>query len=142
MINYKELSKCLLFLFLFLLFDLNGFAKRNFILIQSTTSTRDSGFYDFLIPKFNKLYSIEVRVVAVGTGQAIENAKRCNADILLVHHKESEEDFIKKGYGIYRKDLMYNDFVLVGPKKDPANLKGKSNIRSSLRRIYLSLIHI
>lgn len=136
MISYINNLKFVLLLFLFLFFDLNILAKRNFVLIQSTTSTRDSGLYDFLIPKFNELYSIEVRVVAVGTGQAIENAKRCNADILLVHHKKSEEDFILKGYGAYRKDLMYNDFVLVGPKSDPANLKGRSNIRSSLRRIY------
>ena len=136
MISYINNLKFVSLLFLFLFFDLNILAKRNFVLIQSTTSTRDSGLYDFLIPKFNELYSIEVRVVAVGTGQAIENAKRCNADILLVHHKKSEEDFILKGYGAYRKDLMYNDFVLVGPKSDPANLKGRSNIRSSLRRIY------
>tara|TARA_B100001057_G_C22724723_1_gene901216 strand:- start:121 stop:948 length:828 start_codon:yes stop_codon:yes gene_type:complete len=136
LISYINNLKFVSLLFLFLFFDLNILAKRNFVLIQSTTSTRDSGLYDFLIPKFNELYSIEVRVVAVGTGQAIENAKRCNADILLVHHKKSEEDFILKGYGAYRKDLMYNDFVLVGPKSDPANLKGRSNIRSSLRRIY------
>ena len=97
------------------------------IILQSTTSTKNSGFYDYILPLVKKSIDVDVKVVAVGTGQAIENSKRCDGDVLLVHDQESEIEFVDKGYGVKRYDLMYNDFVLVGPKKDPANLKGKSN---------------
>ena len=112
--------------------------KNGFILIQSTTSTRDSGFYDYIIEKFNNKHPTNVRVVAVGTGQAIRNAKACDADILLVHHKPSEDEFIKEGYGLYRKEFMYNDYVLVGPKSDPASLREEKNIKKALKKIYNS----
>ena len=78
---------------------------------------------------------LEVRVVAVGTGQAIKNSRRCDADVLIAHHKESEEKFIIDGYGLYRKEFMYNDFVLVGPKSDPAGVKKVKSIVGSLKKI-------
>ena len=108
----------LLFNLLFFSFNIKA---QEFIIIQSTTSTRDSGFYDYLLPKFQEKFDIEVRVIAVGTGQAIKNAKNCDADLLLVHHKPSEVDFLKQGFGLYRKEIMYNDYVIIGPKNDPIN---------------------
>ena len=105
------------------------------LLIQSTTSTANSGLYDYLLPTFEKQTGITVRVVAVGTGQAIRNAKNCDGDVLLVHAKSSEQAFVEAGYGVERHDLMYNDFVIVGPPSDPANITGTSDIRSALQSI-------
>ena len=84
--------------FLFILLNTSLLRSNDFILIQSTTSTRDSGFYEYLIPKFKDKFKIEVRVVAVGTGQAIKNAMNCDADLLLVHHQPSEQNFINNGF--------------------------------------------
>jgi len=94
------------------------------IIVQSTTSTKNSGLYDHLLPLFEARTGIEVRVVAVGTGQAIRNARNCDADVLLVHAKSSEEAFVEEGFGLARHDLMYNDFVIVGPEADPAGIEG------------------
>ena len=125
-----------------LLADLAGLASRvgparagEYILVQSTTSTRNSGLYDFLLPKFTAATGIEVRVVAVGTGQAIRNAMNCDADVLLVHAREAEERFVAEGYGVKRFDLMYNDFVLVGPENDPAGIEGMKDAAAALARI-------
>ena len=100
------------------------------ILLQSTTSTNNSGFYDHILPKFKNATGISVKVVAVGTGQAITNAENCDADILIVHAKEAEEDFVAGGGGIKRHDLMYNDFVIVGPGNYTENIvsENKSGI--------------
>ena len=119
-----------------LCFFLMGHKSDKFIIIQSTTSTRDSGFYDYIIGKFKNYHPIDIRVIAVGTGQALRNARKCDADILLVHHKPSEDEFVRKGYGLYRKQIMYNDYVLVGPKSDPANIKQLNDIKGALKRIY------
>ena len=105
------------------------------LIIQSTTSTRDSGFYKFILPEFEKLYKIKVKVVAYGTGQAIVNAKNCNADILIVHSLDDEINFIKKGYGVDRKNLMYNDFVIIGPKDDPLGIAKEKNINKTFENI-------
>ncbi|WP_236743995.1 substrate-binding domain-containing protein [Marinobacter similis] len=105
------------------------------IIVQSTTSTKNSGFYDYLLPMIKKDTGIQVNVVAVGTGQAIKNARRCDGDVLLVHAKEAEEKFVADGYGEYRHDLMYNDFVIIGPKTDPANVANASDVIEALRRI-------
>ncbi|MEM7401475.1 MAG: substrate-binding domain-containing protein [Pseudomonadota bacterium] len=94
-----------------------------FITLSSTTSTDNSGLLDYLIPKFKNKTGIDVRVIAVGTGRALLLGERGDADIVLVHHKVSEEKFIEKGFGIERKDVMYNDYVIVGPKQDPAKIK-------------------
>lgn len=106
-----------------------------FILVQSTTSTRDSGLYDFLLPEYWAVSGIDVRVVSVGTGQAIRNAFDCNGDVLLVHSKQDEEEFVREGYGLKRHDLMYNDFVIVGPKKDPANLSKAKGVKVALTQL-------
>lgn len=124
------------YIIFFLAILLNKFSySKEFIILQSTTSTRDSGFYKHLLPKFEKKYGFDVRVIAVGTGQAIANAKKCDADVLIVHHKDSEEKFVKDGYGIYRKEFMFNDFVIIGPKKDPARIKKARSINEALKRI-------
>jgi len=107
-------------------------ADAPFIIVQSTTSTQNSGLYDYLLPLFTAETGIEVRVVAVGTGQAIKNARNGDADVLLVHAKAAEEKFVADGFGANRWDLMYNDFVLVGPSDDPARIAGKRNIVEAL----------
>ena len=93
------------------------------IILSTTTSTRDSGLLDYILPEFTKDTGIEVKMVAVGTGKALEMGKNGEADVLLVHAKASEEAFVAAGDGLERHDVMYNDFVLVGPKDDPAGLK-------------------
>ena len=86
-----------------------------YITLQSTTSTENSGLYDFLLPKFTQKSGVDVRVVAVGTGQALRNARNGDGDILITHAREAEEEFVKTGYGLRRLNLMFNDFVIVGP---------------------------
>lgn len=103
-------------------------ADERFIIVQSTTSTENSGLYDAILPMFTAKTGLEVRVVAVGTGQAIKNAQNCDGDVLLVHAKAAEEKFVGDGYGVSRSDLMYNDFVIVGPADAPTNIKGNEVI--------------
>lgn len=107
----------------------------NFIVVQSTTSTQNSGLLDYLLPMFTEKSGIEVRVVAVGTGQAIENAANGDGDVLLVHAKPAEEKFVSEGNGVERFDLMYNDFVIVGPASDPAGIAGSSDAAAALKAI-------
>lgn len=105
------------------------------IIVQSTTSTANSGLYDHLLPMVKDATGITVNVVAVGTGQAIKNAKNCDGDVLLVHAKGTEEAFVEEGYGIERTDLMYNDFIIVGPKDDPAGVGGSEDAGAALTAI-------
>lgn len=105
------------------------------IIVQSTTSTQNSGLYEHILPLFKAKTGIQVNVVAVGTGQAIRNAMNCDGDVLLVHAKPSEEKFVADGHGMKRSDLMYNDFVIVGPPNDPAKIGGMDNASSALRKI-------
>jgi tungstate transport system substrate-binding protein len=105
------------------------------IIVQSTTSTQNSGLYKHLLPVFKKKTGIQVYVVAVGTGQAIRNAQNCDGDVLLVHAKPSEEKFVKAGYGVKRFDVMYNDFVIVGPPADPAKISGVKAAPDALKKI-------
>ncbi|WP_338550424.1 substrate-binding domain-containing protein [Roseovarius phycicola] len=105
------------------------------IVVQSTTSTANSGLYDHLLPLFEAESGMSVNVVAVGTGQAIKNASNCDGDVLLVHAKAAEEAFVAAGYGLARADLMYNDFVLVGPREDPARVKGLEDVQKALTQI-------
>ena len=105
------------------------------IIVQSTTSTANSGLYDHLLPMFKQETGITVNVVAVGTGQAIKNAKNCDGDVLLVHARPAEEKFVADGYGVSRSDVMYNDFVFVGPPADPAAIAGGSDAVEALRKI-------
>ena len=106
------------------------------LIIQSTTSMRDSGFHDYILPFFNKKYDANIKVITVGTGQAINNAKNCDGDILIVHSKKDEEKFVEDGYGSQRKGLMYNDFVIIGPSSDPLNLKNSETLRDIVTKIY------
>ena len=110
-------------------------ADANFIVLQSTTSTKNSGLYDHLLPLFTKKTGIEVRVVAVGTGQALKNAKNGDGDVLLVHAKQDEEAFVAGGFGVKRHNLMYNDFVIVGPPQDPARISGAGSAATALAKI-------
>ena len=110
-------------------------AQDQSIIVQSTTSTANSGLYDHLLPIFQDETGIRVNVVAVGTGQAIKNAENCDGDVLLVHARPSEEAFVQAGYGTSRTDLMYNDFVIVGPADDPAGLGGMDDVQAALARI-------
>jgi tungstate transport system substrate-binding protein len=105
------------------------------LVVQSTTSTANSGLYDYLLPIFEEETGIRVRVVAVGTGQAIRNARNCDGDLLLVHAKPAEEKFVADGYGTERTDLMYNDFVIVGPEADPAGIAGMRDAQAALQKI-------
>jgi len=112
-----------------------GFAADKSIFLQSTTSTANSGLYDALLPGFTERTGIQVNVVAVGTGQAIKNAMNGDGDVLLVHAKPAEEAFVTEGYGVERFDVMYNDFVIVGPPSDPAGIGGSGDAAASLRKI-------
>lgn len=103
-----------------------------FITVASTTSTENSGLFGYILPKFQEKTGIEVRVVAVGTGQSIDMARKGDADVLFVHHKPSEEKFVEEGYGVKRYDVMYNDFVIVGPGSDPAGIKGMKDVAKAL----------
>jgi len=106
-----------------------------FIIVQSTTSTQNSGLYDVLLPQFTAQSGIEVRVVAVGTGQAIKNARNCDGDVLLVHARAAEEAFVAAGFGVARSDVMYNDFIIVGPPADPAGVAGSRDAAAALAAI-------
>ncbi|MEM5582726.1 substrate-binding domain-containing protein [Roseibium sp. AS2] len=110
-------------------------ADDRFIVVQSTTSTQNSGLFDDLLPKFQDKTGIEVRVVAVGTGQAIKNAANGDGDVLFVHSKPSEEKFVADGLGMSRADVMYNDFVIVGPADDPAGVAGSSDVVTAMQTI-------
>lgn len=106
--------------------DNSGQQAKGEILLSTTTSTDDSGLLGFILPEFTKDTGYDVKVVAVGTGQALQMGKDGDADVLLVHAKASEEEFVAEGHGVERFDVMYNDFVLLGPKDDPLNLKEKA----------------
>lgn len=110
-------------------------ANDNFIILQSTTSTQDSGLFDHLLPLFTKETGIEVRVVAVGTGQALTNAQNGDGDVVLVHSKPDEEKFVADGWGVKRQDVMYNDFIIVGPTSDPAKIGGLKDAAQAFKQI-------
>jgi tungstate transport system substrate-binding protein len=109
-------------------------AQERFIVVASTTSTEQSGLFGHLLPAFKQATGIDVRVVAVGTGQALDTARRGDADVVFVHDPVAEEKFVAEGFGLPRRPVMYNDFVLVGPKSDPAGARG-SDIAAALGRI-------
>jgi tungstate transport system substrate-binding protein len=110
-------------------------AGERFITLASTTSTQDSGLFDYILPIFKAVTGIDVHVVAVGTGQALAIGERGDADALLVHDRPGEDKFVAEGYGIGRRDVMYNDFVIVGPDTDPAHIRGLKDARKALRQI-------
>ncbi len=118
-----------------LLLAVPGARAGDFITVASTTSTQNAGLFDHLLPLFEAETGIEVRVVAVGTGQALRLARNGDADLLLVHDKPSEEAFVAGGYGSQRFDLMYNDFVVVGPASDPAGIAGTDDAAAAFAGI-------
>ena len=110
-------------------------ADERFIVVASTTSTQDSGLFDYLLPLFTQKTGIQVRVLYKGTGEAIKVAQNGDADVLFVHDKKSEEKFVADGFGVKRSDVMYNDFVIVGPGADPAGIKGTADVVGALKKI-------
>ncbi len=110
-------------------------AAENFIIVQSTTSTQNSGLFEHLLPIFTKKTGIEVRVVAVGTGQALRNAKYGNGDVVFVHSEKDEEKFVAEGWGVKRYPVMYNDFVIVGPRADNARIGGGKDAPQAFKKI-------
>ncbi len=106
-----------------------------FITVSSTTSTTDSGLFNHILPLFRAKTGIEVRVVSQGTGQALETGRRGDADVVFVHAKAQEEKFVADGFGVERKPVMYNDFVVIGPRADPAGVKGGKDIVAALRAV-------
>jgi tungstate transport system substrate-binding protein len=110
-------------------------AEDKFIIVQSTTSTQNSGLFEHILPLFTKKTGIDVRVVAVGTGQALKNAENGDGDVVLVHSKPDEEKFVAEGWGVKRHDVMYNDFIIVGPTADPAKIAGLKDAAEGFKQI-------
>tara|TARA_B110000091_G_C13738569_1_gene442283 strand:+ start:513 stop:1331 length:819 start_codon:yes stop_codon:yes gene_type:complete len=130
----RIIKKNLLIIFVFF-FQATQVTGSESIILQSTTSTKNSGLYDYLIPLIKEDTGVSINVVAVGTGAAIKNAENCDGDLLLVHDTPKEMRFIDKGFGVQRYNLMYNDFVLVGPKSNPANIETTDKILKALKKI-------
>ena len=126
---------CLLVVLLSLLAGDTVHGAERFITVASTTSTENSGLFEVILPVFERQTGIAVRVVAVGTGQAIRTAERGDADVLFVHHRPSEERFVADGYGVERHEVMHNDFVLVGPRGDPAGAGGAPDVVGAFANI-------
>jgi tungstate transport system substrate-binding protein len=114
---------------------LPALAQDKFIVVASTTSTEQSGLFGYLLPVFQKKTGIQVRVVALGTGQALDLARRGDADVVFVHARSAEEKFLAEGHGVKRFPVMYNDFVLIGPKSDPAKVAGGHDILAALNKV-------
>jgi tungstate transport system substrate-binding protein len=116
------------------LLSVQAFAQDKSIVVASTTSTQDSGLFGYLLPMVKQRLGIKVKVLAQGTGQALDTARRGDADVVFVHAKSAEEKFLAEGYGVRRYPVMYNDFVVIGPKSDPAGIKGK-DVAAALQTI-------
>jgi tungstate transport system substrate-binding protein len=117
------------------IFMVPAYAQDKSIVVASTTSTQDSGLFEYLLPLFTKKTGITVKVVAQGTGQALDTGRRGDADVVFVHAKSAEEKFLAEGEGVKRFPVMYNDFVLIGPKSDPAGIKGMKDVGAALKKI-------
>src|SRR6516162_2609531 len=113
-------------------FGASAYAHDKSIVVASTTSTQDSGLFGHILPLFKAKTGIEVKVVAQGTGQALDTGRRGDADVVFVHAKPAEEKFLAEGQGVRRYPVMYNDFVLIGPKSDPAGVRGTRDIVAAL----------
>ena len=124
-------------LLIFLAFTLNA-NSRDYIIVQSTTSIANTGLLDILSSEFEKQTGIKVRPIAVGTGNAISNSKRGDGDVLIVHSKQDELKFVSEGYGVKRYELMFNNFIIVGPKDDPVNIMQETDIKKIMKKIALS----
>ena len=113
-------------------------AQEKFITVASTTSTEQSGLFGYLLPIFEKQTGVKVRVVALGTGQALDMGRRGDADVVFVHDPAAEKKFVEEGYGVNYKQVMYNDFVIIGPKSDPAKVTGGKDVLQALKKIEAS----
>ena len=129
------ISRRLFLAFVLAFAALGAQAQNRFIVVASTTSTEQSGLFAHLLPVFEKKAGIQVRVVALGTGQALDLARRGDADVVFVHAKAAEEKFLAEGHGVKRYPVMYNDFILVGPKSDSARIAGGKDILDALKKI-------
>jgi tungstate transport system substrate-binding protein len=118
-----------------LAFAAPAYAQEKSIVVASTTSTQDSGLFSHILPLFKQKTGIDVKVVAQGTGQALDTGRRGDADVVFVHAKPAEEKFLSEGFGVKRYPVMYNDFVLIGPAGDPAGIKGSKDIGAALKTI-------
>ena len=118
-----------------LVFGVCAYAQEKSIIVASTTSTEDSGLFRHILPLFKAKTGIDVKVVAQGTGQALDTGRRGDADVVFVHAKPAEEKFLAEGFGVKRYPVMYNDFVLIGPKSDPAGVNGGKDIVAALKAI-------
>src|SRR6201987_2034580 len=118
-------SLCILATTLLAFLSASVSAQDQTIIVASTTSTQDSGLFGYLLPIVKEKTGVEVKVLAQGTGQALDTARRDDADVVFVHAKSAEEKFLAEGFGVKRYPVMYNDFVIVGPRDDPAGIKGK-----------------
>src|SRR5471032_1938547 len=110
-------------------------AQEKSITVSSTTSTQDSGLFGHILPLFKAKTGIEVKVISQGTGQALDTGRRGDADVVFVHAKSAEEKFLAEGFGVKRYPVMYNDFVIIGPKSDPAGIKGLADVAEALAAI-------
>src|SRR6188768_2574578 len=132
----RDILKLALAIFaLFILATSISRAADDFIIVQSTTSTQNSGLFEHILPIFTKKTGIEVRVVAVGTGQALKNAENGDGDVVFVHSKPDEGKFVADGWGVKRYDVMYNDFIIVGPAADPAKVSGVKDAAQAFKKI-------
>ncbi len=131
--NTKPLLSCLFSISVLVVVPVG--AQPRFITVASTTSTEQSGLFRHILPIFEKKTGVEVRVVALGTGQSLDMGKRGDADVVFVHARSLEEKFVSEGYGVKRLPVMYNDFVLIGPKSDPAKITGGKDTLEALRKI-------
>jgi tungstate transport system substrate-binding protein len=117
------------------LLEAPALAEDRSITVASTTSTEQSGLFGYLLPRFTEASGISVKVVAVGTGQALDIGRRGDADVVFVHDRPAEDKFMSEGQGVKRDDVMYNDFIVVGPKADPAHISGDKDVADALRKI-------
>ena len=129
--NIKKIS---IVFFLFIFFS-TSIEARKYLIIQSTTSTKNSGLLDVIEEVFEKEFEIDIRFVSAGTGQAIINARNGNGDLILVHSLEDEINFVNEGYGVERHEIMYNDFIIVGPANDPANISNVNSITKAMQNL-------
>jgi tungstate transport system substrate-binding protein len=136
--KYRMSSPLLAVLTVFGLFCSFARAEERSIVVASTTSTEQSGLFGFILPQFTARTGIKVNVVAVGTGQALDIGRRGDADVVFVHDRPAEEKFMSEGFGVKRFDVMYNDFVVIGPKSDPAHIGGDKDVVEAFRKIAAS----
>jgi tungstate transport system substrate-binding protein len=127
--------RCLIAIVTVLALAASALAENRSVVVASTTSTQDSGLFGYILPLFKAKTGIDVKVVALGTGQALDTARRGDADVVFVHAKAAEEKFLAEGFGVKRYPVMYNDFVLIGPKSDPVGVSGSKDILAALKTI-------